>query len=1321
MKTQRALIPTYSLVIGILLVVSTFAGGERGAVQAAASLQSGGLHKLILEKGSVDADRPGISLWHDYGAFALYRVTDQALSSLSVEGFGEEIAAGAEMDRILIDAYPFNPLTDNLDLPPELSLEEPSGPALQLIQFVGPLKAEWLAQIESSGAAPVHYIANNAYLVWADENARGKLDTLVKEGNFLQYSAPYQPYFKLGPTLRERVTSSSDPEEVLPVVIQLVRHAGQAESETLIEKLSVAQIAPWYPVLAYQNTIVAVRAADIAAVAQLPDVTWVGERFERELMDESQGQILAGTLDAGQTGPSGPGYLAWLGSFGFSQDPLDYPIVDVTDDGIGNGLVNSGDNTLHVSGSTSNPTRLAYVQNCTSAADGGGIGGHGHINASIVGGYDNRAGAAYNDAAGFNLGLGINPYGRLAGTRVFGPTYDISGCGGSDPGVIQANYTAGARISSNSWGCSACAGTYDDSSQAYDVGVRDADLTQPGNQPLVYVFSAGNDGESGSSTVGSPGNAKNVITVGASENDRPTWTDGCAVGPTGADNAMDIIGFSSRGPAPGGRVKPEVVAPGTHIQGTASTNPDYDGSSVCDAYQPGGQTVFAASSGTSHSTPAVAGVASLYTYWLENTYSLAAPSPALIKAYLIAHPVYLTGVGANDTLPSNSQGYGMPDMSLAFEQTDRHLVDQSVVLDNSGETWTFTGGVPDPAKPVRIVLAYTDQAGAIGVSPQVNNLDLTIEVGGETYVGNHFTGAWSEMGGTADTNNNYEAIFLPAGVSGGIDITITASNIAGDGVPNSGDSTDQDFALVCYNCNDLPDFSLAVTPESLNICTQENTQAVYDLSIGSILGYNTPVTLSASGQPGGSTVNFGTNPVTPPGTSLLTISNISAGLEGSFTIEIEGDAAGNTKSASAGLDLFSSQPGIPVIQTPANGAEDIPLQPAFTWTAAARAATYDIEIATDSSFTNIVNTGTGLTEPSYTPDIELDSSTIFYWRVRASNSCGEGTYSSTASFTTVLLPGDCPVGQAPQEIYSTDFEAEDPGWSHTGTGDTWTLSGDRAHSGDQSFLATDVPTLSDQQLVSPAISLPEDQEPLFLEFWNYQEIERNSTDEFCFDAAILEISTDDGGSWTKVPSTGLLTDPYHLPVSDNFDNPLAGQEAWCGDPQDWLNSIVALDAYAGQSVRFRFRLATDTSVGREGWYVDDVVVQGCQVSEAETGGVSLSAGQTGSGRIGETVSYIFTVTNTGDFADTYDLDVESDWPADLSESETGLLEPGGSQAVQLAVSIPTGASDGGPSEAILTATSTTDSSVTAETLATTFAHWWRSYLTVTLIQQTISR
>lgn len=259
-------------------------------------------------------------------------------------------------------------------------------------------------------------------------------------------------------------------------------------------------------------------------------------------------------------------------------------------------------------------------------------------------------------------------------------------------------------------------------------------------------------------------------------------------------------------------MKPEVIAPGTHIQGTASTGAGYDGTGVCDQFRPSGQTLFAASSGTSHSTPAVAAIASLYYRWLQTQHGVPVPSPALMKAYLMAHPTYLTGVSANDTLPSNNQGYGMPDMKTAFDGTPRVLVNQTHLFGSTGETWTWTGQVTDPAKPLRVSLAYTDAPGALGTSPQVNNLNLTLEVNGATYLGNHFSGQWSTTGGTADSANNYEAVYLPAGASGVITLTVTAANIAGDGVPNNADATDQDFALVCYNCAHTADFTLAAHP-----------------------------------------------------------------------------------------------------------------------------------------------------------------------------------------------------------------------------------------------------------------------------------------------------------------------------------------------------------------------------------------------------------------------------------------------------------------------------------------------------------------------------
>lgn len=1286
--------------LGALAALALGFGGEGRASGMGAQERGGRIHKVIALPGEIEALQPGMSLWHDYGGFALYRVTDEALSGLSAAGGGRWRLAD-EMDWILLDAHPFDTQTGAPRLPGLAGAPEPAGPALQLVQFVGPIKPEWLAAIEAAGARPVHYIAHNAYLVWADAPARSRLSGLAGAKDFLQYSAPYGPDFKLGPTLRER---AGDPQQVLDVVIQMVRHPASGASERVIAGLALEAEATWTPVLAFQNARVRLRAADLAAVVALPDVYWIGERLPRRLFDEVQGQILAGNLEPGHSGPAGPGYLAWLESLGFSQDPADYPVVDIVDDGIGDGTLDSGDATLHVLGQPANPSRLAYLGNCTSAADGGGPDGHGHLNASIAGGYDSRAGAPFQDEGGYRPGLGINPFGRLAGTRIFAADYDISRCGGMDTGVIRASYLAGGRISSNSWGCADCSGTYDESSQAYDVAARDALPEVAGNQPVTFLFAAGNEGPN-PGTISSPGNAKNVITVGASENDRPGWTDGCGVQSSGADDAMDVADFSGRGPAPGGRVKPEVVAPGTHVQGTASTNAAYSGDSVCNRYFPPGQQVFAASTGTSHATPAVAGIASLIHYWLRATYGLEDASPAMIKAYLVAHPTYLTGAGAGDLLPSNAQGFGMPNLALAFDEAARYLVDQTAVLDNPGETWTLELRVADPNRPVRVVLAYTDQAGAIGTSPQVNDLDLRVQAGGDTYLGNRFSGAWSLPGGAPDDRNNLEAVFLEAGLQGSLVLSVLAANLPGDGIPNFGDVTDQDFALVCYNCVQT---ALWAEPGAQQACTWRAEDLEYAITVDDVLGFDSPVTLQASGQPPGSALGFDPNPVTPPGTSRMTLSNLAAAPAGSYRIDLAGSDADTIHRAPLWLHLFDALPGQPSLLAPADGAGSQPLRPTLSWSAAAQAGGYTLELASDPGFLQIVETRSGLQETFYVPRAALSPNRQYYWRVWATNACGEGESSPAFRFSTLPLPGECPLGTAPAVLYATDVDQGTAGWNAGSAPVTWEISDVRAHSGAEAFLATDVNFTSDQRLTSPPIALPSGLEPLVLEFWNYQEIERDSASDLCYDGALLEISLDGGRSWAQVPNEQLLTDPYDAPVNAAFNNPLGGRYAWCGNPQDWLNSVVALDSYAGQRVQFRFRLGTDNSVGQEGWYVDDVVVHGCEPAEA--GGVSLSPDQAGEGQPGQVLRYPFAITNRGASAERFLLAASGAWQVDLSQAESGLLQPGESVLVSLSVSIPKDAGEGAEETITLEAVSATDPAVRAQARATTRVRWRRLFL-----------
>jgi len=221
-------------------------------------------------------------------------------------------------------------------------------------------------------------------------------------------------------------------------------------------------------------------------------------------------------------------------------------------------------------------------------------------------------------------------------------------------------------------------------------------------------------------------------------------------------------------------------------------------------------------------------------------------------------------------------------------------------------------------------------------------------------------------------------------------------------------------------------------------------------------------------------------------------------------------------------------------------------------------------------------------------DTTTVSATTYFYVVRAEDDTSNGAGPCGGGNEDGNLAEASGAATGPDSVYfADDMESGDGNWTHGGTGDTWTLSTARAHSGATSFYATDVATVSDQQLDSLEFALP-NVPGITLEFWSWQEVEDSGSG--CYDGGIIEASTDGGSNWTQLPDSSMLTLPYDGPVSTSYSNPIGGQDAWCGDPRDWTFKVVDLTAYAGADVTLRFRLATDTSASREGWYVDDVRV-----------------------------------------------------------------------------------------------------------------------------------
>ena len=795
--------------------------GLAPVVSGRSSSSAAGNHKIQVNDRVLGQKRvaAGARLIADYGAFQLYDAPD-SMTNLPLQ----KAELRDDYNLILLNAGRLDSTR-----PEVKALRRPigrfAGKRMHLVQFAGPIQPEWRRTLLGAGAQIVDYIPHNAYLIYGDAGDIERIQKLAARSANVQWDGAYLNQYKIHPLVNTNSAKDSQ------FAIQLVADdTANADTLKLIEQLKVAPILRQRRVLNYLNVVTRMAPAKLSQIAARPDVISIQPYETPRKFCERQDQIVAGNLSGNV--PSGPGYLAWLQSHAFTQAQFNASgfVIDISDSGIDDGTTLPNHFGLYEFGEIGGASRVVYNRLEGAPNPGStlvGCDGHGTINAHIAGGYDDRSGFPFADTSGYHYGLGVCPFSLLGSSVVFDPT---NWTNPSYEDLVSQAYADGARISNNSWGDGSDEdGLYNVDSQEYDALVRDAQpdgsaYAAPGNQEMVIVFAAGNDGPT-TQSVSPPATGKNIIAVGAAQDVQPFpgANDGADLGGTTdnqADNANAIVDFSSRGPCADLRNKPDLVAPGTHVSGgvtqAADPGPDgaadpcfldiggnigVDGGSDKSLFFPdAGQQFYTASSGTSHSTPCVSGGCALLRQYFINQ-NWAPPSPAMTKAWLVNAARYMNGPEANDNLWSVAQGMGEMDLGKAFDGTPRLTRDEVAadMFTASGQARVFTGVIANFKLPFRVTVAWTDAPGSTAGAAYNNDLDLTVTVGGKTYMGNVFNGAFSIMGGSADPYNNVESVFLPAGVSGNFTVTITAANINSIGVPGAAGSVNQDFALVVYN------------------------------------------------------------------------------------------------------------------------------------------------------------------------------------------------------------------------------------------------------------------------------------------------------------------------------------------------------------------------------------------------------------------------------------------------------------------------------------------------------------------------------------------
>jgi len=196
-----------------------------------------------------------------------------------------------------------------------------------------------------------------------------------------------------------------------------------------------------------------------------------------------------------------------------------------------------------------------------------------------------------------------------------------------------------------------------------------------------------------------------------------------------------------------------------------------------------------------------------------------------------------------------------------------------------------------------------------------------------------------------------------------------------------------------------PDFTVTANNSPVAICAPTN--GVFNLTFGVSNGYNTNTPLSVSaGLPTNATATFNPISMNAAGNFTLTIGNIASVAPGNYPMTIS--AAGTTtKTVDVVLNVQAGVPSVPSLTSPANAATNQSQSLNLTWTAAANAATYTIQMATDAGFTANVTTNSVATTTYNATG--LTQNTQYFWRVKALNGCGESAYSSAFNFTTVSV------------------------------------------------------------------------------------------------------------------------------------------------------------------------------------------------------------------------------------------------------------------------------------------------------------------------------
>ena len=657
---------------------------------------------------------------------------------VSLDGQTYQRVAPADY-HINLAGLSFDPLSDCGFRIADCGLDAPADSRLFIVQFYTQSLSVYRERIEELGGTIHRYLPAQAHLVEMDAATRDAVAALP----FVRYVGPYHPAFKLEPTVREQLIGGDS--AIRPALDGAQPCQGNPQS-AIRYNVMVCERGP------RQKELVAERIEELGGTVEL--LTPSGFRLEATLTPE---QLLAVVrmdevlfVDRWSEPVTCMDVARQIGGANLVETVAGY-----TGAGVRAEVFDQGFDATHQDFAAI-PPLLHGPQ--------GPMDDHGTATYGIV----------FGDGTGDPAARGLLPDAQ-------GIMADVDAI--TDRYVHTAELLAGpylAVFQSVSWGTHSFPEAYGAIAAELDDILFLNDIT--------VLHAMGNMGD-GVFPPAQQAVAKNSVGVGGvyhydtlSKSD-DCWCGGSSSGP-------------SAGPAPDGRIKPDL----THFYDAVLTT------APGDAYV----TDFG---GTSAATPITAGHFGLFfQMWNDGLFGNTVPTPggtvfdnrphaATAKAFMINTASPYAFSGANHDLGRARQGWGLADVKRVYALRDRFavIVDESDVLTELASTQYPVVVDPDQAA-LRATLVYTDPAGTPGSNPiRVNDLTLKATSPSATvYWGNNglTEGNWSTPGGSANTIDTVENVFVQDPEPGTWTVEIIASEINADGHPETPGVDDADYALV---------------------------------------------------------------------------------------------------------------------------------------------------------------------------------------------------------------------------------------------------------------------------------------------------------------------------------------------------------------------------------------------------------------------------------------------------------------------------------------------------------------------------------------------